>query len=74
MSFIESKFLVQCFMALFVLQFQYTPLHYVSAAGNLPVVQALLDRGANVRAQDHVSVSSWSCTVRSVLYCVVYIV
>ena len=66
LSFSESKFLVQYFMALFVLQFQSTPLHGASGAGHLPVVQALLDRGANVRAQDQVSVSSWSCTVCSV--------
>ena len=50
---------MQYFMALFVLQFQSTPLHDASGAGHLPVVQALLDRGANVRAQDQVSVSSW---------------
>ena len=65
-SFSESKFLVQYFMALFVLQFQSTPLHETSGAGHLPVVQALLDRGANVRAQNQVSVSSWSYTIYSV--------
>ena len=68
-------------MALFVLQHQHTALHYASNSGHLPVVQALLDRGANVRAQNVVSVSSWSCTVISVkldleceqlhLYCIV---
>ena len=62
---------MQYFMALFVLQFQYTPLHEASRAGHLPVVQALLDKEANVRAQNQVSISSWSCTVCSVLYCVV---
>ena len=66
-SFSESKFLVQYFMALFVLQFQSTPLHYASGAGDLLKVQALLDRGADVRAQDQVSVSSWSCTVCSLI-------
>ena len=65
-SFSESKFLVQYFMALFVLQDQDTALHHASEGGHLPVVQALLDRGANVRAQNEVSVSSWSCTVCSV--------
>ena len=57
---------MQYFTALFVLQVQFTPLHHASGAGHLPVVQALLDRGANVRAQDQVSVSSWSCAVCSV--------
>ena len=66
MSFSESKFLVQYFMALFVLQVQYTVLHAASVGGFLPMVKALLDRGANVRAQDEVSVSSWSCAVCSV--------
>ena len=56
--FSESKFLVQYFMPLFVLQEQETPLHFASYGGHLPVVQALLDRGANVRAQNRVSVSS----------------
>ena len=65
-QFSESKFLVQYFMPLFVLQGQHTALHYASRDGHLPVVQAVLDRGANVRAQDEVSVSSWSCTVCSV--------
>ena len=55
--FIESKFLVQYFMPLFGLQEQYTALHDASAGGHLPVVQALLGRGANVRAQNRVSVS-----------------
>ena len=64
--FSKSKFLVQYFMALFVLQNQDTALHYASTGGFFPVVQALLDRGANVRAQNRVSVSSWSCTVSSV--------
>ena len=53
-------------MTLFVLQDQDTALHDASRGGHLPVVQALLDRGANVRAQNVVSVSSWSCTVCSV--------
>ena len=40
-----------------------TPLHWASQHGHLPVVQALLDAGGDVRAQDIVSVSSWSsCT------------
>ena len=39
------------------------PLHKASRHGHLPVVQALLGAGADVRAQDRVSVSSWSsCT------------
>ena len=63
MPFSEAKFLVQYFMTLFVLQVHSTPLHYASRAGHLPVVQALLDRGANVRAQNEVSVSCWSCAV-----------
>ena len=54
---------MQYFMALFVLQFQDTALHYASTGGHLPVVQALLDGGANVKAQNLVSVSSWSCTL-----------
>ena len=66
MSFSESKFLVHYFMAPFVLQYQFTALHAASAVGSLPVVKALLDRGANMRAQDEVSVSSWSCAVCSV--------
>ena len=57
---------MQYFMALFVLQDQNTSLHVASEGGHLPVVQALLDRGANVRAQNEVSVSSWSCIVSSV--------
>ena len=64
--FSECQFLVQYFMALFVLQYQDNALHYASYHGHLPVVQALLDRGANVRAQNEVSVSSWSCGVCSV--------
>ena len=48
---------------LIVLQFQSTPLHKASQCGHLPVVQALLEAGADVRAQDVVSVSNWSsCT------------
>ena len=57
---------MQYFMALFVLQVQDTALHYASRGGHLPVVQALLDSGANVRAQNQVSVNNWSCTVCSV--------
>ena len=57
---------MQYFMALFVLQLQYTPLHEASGAGHLPVVQALLDRADNVRVQYLVSVSSWSCAVCTV--------
>ena len=58
---------MQYFMALFVLQMHSTPLHEASRAGHLPVVQALLDREAtNVKAQNLVSFSSWSCTVCSV--------
>ena len=57
---------MQYFMPLFVLQDQDTALHYASRCGHLPVVQALLDRGANVRVQNEVSVSSWSCAVCSV--------
>ena len=53
-------------MSLFVLQSHSTALHYASACGHLPVVQALLERGANVNVQDGVSVSSWSCAVWSV--------
>ena len=53
-------------MSLFVLQDQATALYHASAGGHLPVVQALLDKGANVNAQDLVSVSSWSCAVWSV--------
>ena len=49
---------MQYFMALFVLQMQDTALHNASEGGHLPVVQALLDRGANVKAQNKVSVSS----------------
>ena len=74
LSFSESKFLVQYFITLFVLQEQFTALHHASANGHLPVVKGLLDRGANVRAQNLVSVSSWSCAACSVncsLYCVV---
>ena len=48
---------MQYFMALFVLQYQDTALHYASEGGHLPVVQALLDRGANVRAQNKVRMS-----------------
>ena len=48
MSVSESKFLVQYFMALFVLQHQFTALHRSSVGGSLPVVKALLDGGANV--------------------------
>ena len=51
---------MQYFIPLFVLQHQDTALHYTSEGGHLPVVQALLDRGANVRAQNQVGVSSWS--------------
>ena len=65
-SFSESKFLVHYFMALFVLQLQYTALHHACARGSLPMVKALLGKGADVRAQDMVSVSSWSCAVCSV--------
>ena len=57
---------MQYFMALFVLQFQDTALHEAIRGGHLPLVQALLDRGANVTAQNLVSVSSWSCTVCAV--------
>ena len=57
---------MQYFMPLFVLQEQDTALHFASDGGHLPVVQALLDRGANVRAQNRVSVSSWSYAVCSV--------
>ena len=40
-----------------------TPLHLASVCGHLPVVRVLLDAGADVRAQDRVSVSNWSsCT------------
>ena len=60
------EFVVMHYMPLFILQDQATALHCASADGHLPVVQALLDRGANVRAQNRVSVSSWSCTVCSV--------
>ena len=60
------KFLVQYFMPLFVLQFKDTALHEAIRGGHLPVVQSLLDRGANVMAQNRVSVSSWSCTVCAV--------
>ena len=57
---------MQYFMTLFVLQVQSTPLHEASRAGHLPVVQGLLDGGAIVKTQDHVSVSSCSCAVCSV--------
>ena len=57
---------MQYFMALFVLQDNDTALHHASRGGHLPVVQALLDRGADVTAQNRVSVSSCSCTVCSV--------
>ena len=65
MLFSESKFLVQYFMPLFVLQKQDTALHFATYGGFLGVVQALLDRGASVRAQNRVSVSSWSYAIGS---------
>ena len=53
-------------MPLFVLQDKDTALHEAGRGGHLHVVQPLLDRGANVRAQNEVSVSSWSCTICAV--------
>ena len=54
------------FMPLFVLQDKDTALHEAGRGGHLHVVQPLLDRGANVRAQNEVSVSRWSCTICAV--------
>ena len=36
------------------LQHEKTPLHYASERGHLPIVIALLDRGADVGARDEV--------------------
>jgi len=46
-------------VAEYILQIQLTPLHHASDGGYLPVVQALLDAGADVRTLDGVSVSNW---------------
>ena len=46
-------------MAASLLKEQTTALHYASERGHLPVVQALLDGGADARARDGVSLSSW---------------
>ena len=63
---IPFLFLLICLLILYmmtVFQYQQTPLHLACYGGDVTVVEILLDRGSDLRAQDIVSIACFTYTL-----------